>query len=67
MSTAQPQATTCDQACGEGPVAEEGRSPGVLDSVLAVAYCMFFVAVAVAGSLWLMADLSATLIPKHHV
>jgi hypothetical protein len=55
----------CDHAGGASPVAEEGRSPGVLDSVLAVAYGMFFVAVAVAGSLWIMADLSATLIPRH--
>ena len=67
MSTARPNATTCDHACGETPVAEEGRSPGVLDKVLALAYGMFFVVLAVAGSLWILADLSATLLPVHHV
>jgi hypothetical protein len=67
MSTARPNAITCDPACGESPVAAEGRSSALLDKVLALAYGMFFVALAVAGSLWTVADLSATLIPRHHV
>jgi hypothetical protein len=46
---------------------EEGRSPGLLDKALALAYGMFFVLLAVAGSLWILADQSATLIPRHHV
>ena len=66
-NTAPPQATPCDQACGERPVAEAGRSPGVLDKALALAYGIFFVLLAVAGSLWIMADLSATLLPAPHV
>jgi hypothetical protein len=67
MSTARPNAITCDHACGETPVAEEGRARGLFDKVLALAYGMFFVVLAVAGSLWIVADLSATLIPRHHV
>ena len=67
MSTARPNATTCDHACGETPVAEMGRAPDVLDKALALAYGMFFVALAVAGSLWIVADLSAALMPSHHV
>jgi hypothetical protein len=41
--------------------------PNAIDKVLALAYGMFFVVLAVAGSLWIVADLSATLIPRHHV
>jgi hypothetical protein len=67
MNTAPPTATTCDHACADRPVAEEGRSPGVLDKVLALAYGAFFVFLAVAGSLWILADLSATLMPVQHV
>jgi hypothetical protein len=67
MNTARPKATTCEHACGERPVAEESRSPGVLDKVLVLAYGMFFVFLAVAGSLWILADLSATLLPVRHV
>ena len=48
-------------------IVEEGRSPSVLDQALALAYGMFFVVLAVAGSLWIMADMSAGLIPRHHV
>jgi hypothetical protein len=61
------EATTCDHACGESPVAEEGRSPGILDTLLAFAYVTFFLFIAAAGSLWMLADLSATLLPVHHV
>lgn len=50
-----PQATTSDHACG------------VLDRVLALAYGVFFVVLAVAGSLWIVADLSAALMPGNHV
>jgi hypothetical protein len=67
MSTARPNAITCDHAWGETSVAEEGRAPALLDKVLALAYGMFFVVLAVAGSLWIVADLSAALMPRHHV
>jgi hypothetical protein len=67
MNAAAPNATPCDQACGARPVAEHRRSPTVLDKVLALAYSTFFVFLAVAGSLWILADLSATLAPVHHV
>jgi hypothetical protein len=33
--------------------------------VLALAYAMFFLLLAVAGSLWIVADLSATLAGPH--
>jgi hypothetical protein len=66
MNTAQPQATTRDFAFGERPVAQEGRSRGVLDTVLVLAGGIFFLFLAVAGSLWILADLSATLLPVHH-
>jgi hypothetical protein len=59
VNAAPPKAITCDQACAESPVAEEGRSPSVLDRVLALAYGTFFLFLAVAGSLWILADLSA--------
>ena len=55
MNAAPPKAI-----CAESPVAEEGRSPSVLDRVLALAYGTFFLFLAVAGSLWILADLSAT-------
>jgi hypothetical protein len=38
---------------------------GVLDRVLLLAYCMFAVFIAVAGSLWILADMSATLLVRH--
>jgi hypothetical protein len=66
MNTAQPQATTCDHACGERPVAEERRLRDVLDTMLVLACGTFFLFLAVAGSLWILADLSATLLPVHH-
>lgn len=62
MSTARPTATTCEHACGERSVAEESQSPGALDKLLAVAYGMFFLFLAVAGSLWIVSDLSDTLL-----
>lgn len=65
MNTARPKATTCDHASGERPAAEEDRSPDLLDKVLALAYGIFFVFLAVAGSLWILGDLSATLLPVH--
>jgi len=46
-------------------IAEEGRSPGLFDKVLALAYSMFFLLLAVAGCLWIVADLSATLAGPH--
>jgi hypothetical protein len=46
-------------------VAEEGRSPGLFDKVLALAYSTFFLLLAVAGSLWIMADLSTALAGPH--
>ena len=61
MNAAPPKAITCDQACAEIPLAEEDRSPSVLDRLLALAYGAFFVFLAVVGSLWILADLSATL------
>ena len=67
MKAARSRATECDHVCGERPVAEEDRSPGVLDKVLVLAYGAFFVFLAVAGMLWILADLSATLLPVHHV
>jgi hypothetical protein len=39
----------------------------VLDKVLAAAYGVFFVGLAVAGSLWIVADLSAALLPRQPV
>ena len=36
----------------------------MLDKALAVAYGMFFVFFAVAGSLWILADLSAALMTE---
>jgi hypothetical protein len=40
-------------------VVMKGRStPSVRDKALALAYGMFFVFLAVAGSLWILADLS---------
>jgi len=41
--------------------------PGLLDKVLAFAYGAFFVFVAIAGSLWILADKSAALLLSHHV
>lgn len=67
MDTARPNVTTCDYACGVRPAVEEQRSPTLLDKVLALAYGMFFVALAVAGSLRIVADLSAALIPRHAI
>jgi hypothetical protein len=67
MSTARPNATTCDHACGETPVAEESRAPALLDKVLALACVTFFLFLAVAGSRWILADVSATLLSLHHV
>ena len=49
------------------PIAEVRRSPSVLDKVLAAAYGIFFLVLAVAGSLWIVADMSATLLPVVHV
>ena len=37
------------------------------DKVLAFAYGAFFVLLAAVGSLWIMADLSATLLPVSRV
>jgi len=60
------EAISCDQACAT-PVAEEGRPSAVRDKVLALAYSTFFLFLAVAGSLWILADLTATLVPVHRV
>ena len=56
MNAAPPKATPC-----------EGQVPGLLDKVLAFAYGAFFVFVAIAGSLWILADKSAALLLSHHV
>jgi hypothetical protein len=61
MNAAPPKAITRDQACAAIPLAVEDRSPRVLDRLLALAYGAFFVFLTVAGSLWILADLSATL------
>jgi hypothetical protein len=47
--------------------AEKDASSEVLFYVAALAFCTFFVFLAVAGAVWIMDDLSATLLPMHHV
>jgi hypothetical protein len=59
--------TTRNHACGDVPVAQEDRSPGLLDKVLVLGYGIFCVFIAVTGSLWMLEDLSATLLPVQHV
>ena len=62
------ETTSCNQAGAAIQVADEARPSGVLDAVVALAYGAFFLLLAVSGSLWILADLTATLasVPRVH-